>query len=564
MNLTADQKKQFALNFLRERQRCRTDLFYLCNEILAPPHSKIMVPHAHMPIVNHCQKFLGWKEKIDPETLRIFGGGPVVPMWELEGPRDRLLLISRGHLKTTIHTVGHAIQWILNYPDIRIGVGTATGDQGERIVKEIKGHFQFNPRLRYLFPEFCPPSKRAADFGSATEFTVPNRTRKELKEPTVMNISIGKTVASIHLDVIIASDVVTESNIATKGQIQEAKDFFGYIEPLRERFESKNGQSNVGWKFVEGTIYDFADYYQTILDHEAKLPENERQWKVTKRSCWVDKGKRIPLWPERFPAAELDRILRSPEVGPYIFSSQYELNPVAPGTGLATKEQIHYFPASLVKQLMPRYQKVATTIDLATLDGSNVDGDYVSMVVGAFDRDGRLDVVNIQHGRFTDEQVVNLMFLIQQVYPKNAEFRIQKDQISGGLKSLLKREMEKRKVWLNVKYVPIPTNESKTHRIIKNLRGWFALGLIRFADNLTCKIALEDEILRFPRGAHDDILDALADQMHNEEGEPVGEVIPRETNPYEPSFDTGLPGFSPYSYTREPEMTEHYAEVVGL
>lgn len=567
--LTKEQARHFCEVFIAKRQRARTDLFWLCNEVLAPPTSKIIVPHAHGAIIDHCQRFPGYFEAMHPEQ-GIVVSRPLVPMWELAGPRDNLLLVSRGHLKTTIHTVGHAVQWILNYPDVRILICTATGEQAERMVGEIKAHFQFNNRLRFIFPEFCPNAKRAADFGSKTEFTVPNRTRKELKEPTVMTASIGSVMASTHHDVMKCSDVVSEANTKTKGQIQEAKDFFGYLEPLRERGESKDGRSNVGWKDVEGTIYDFADYYSMILDHEAKLPEKQRQWHIAKQSCWVNKEKRLTLWPERFPAGELDRILNSPEVGPYIFSSQYELEPVPPGTGLATPEQIQFFPAHLIKQLMPRY-RVSTTIDVATLDGTNTDGDYCAMVTAGFDGDGRLDVFSIQNGRFSDEQLADLMFLTQRTYPKNMEFRIQKDQISGGFKTFLRREMAKRQAkgdpfwYLNVSYVPIPTNESKTHKIIRNLRGWFALGLIRFADNLTCKQELINQVIRFPRAKNDDILDALADQMHDAKGEAVSDSIPREVSAWTPDQDVSLGGFNPYGAGSLAESpNDCYAEVTGL
>lgn len=559
-NLTPEQKKAISAGYLRDRQRCRTDLFYLCNAVLAPAHSKIMVPHAHTPITDHFQKFKGWEEVMDWKNLRIVSSQTLCSLWDLEGPRDSMLLVSRGHLKTTID-IGHIIQWIINYPDIRVLIATATGEQAERMVKEIRGHFQFNNHFRWLFPEFCPPAKKAADFGSATEFTVPNRLRKELKEPTVMTASIGKVIASTHHEVIKADDVVSEGNTRTKGQIQETKDFFGYMEPLRERGPSKEGRSNVGWKDVVGTIYDFGDYMQMIVDHEAKLEPEKRQWKITKQSCWVDKEKRIALWPERFPPAELDRILNSPEVGPYIFSSQYELNPVPPGTGLATPDQIKFFPAKIVKQMMPRY-RIYTTIDLSTLDGTNVSGDYTAMVTAGFDSTGRLDVLSIQNGRFTDEQVVDLMFLIQQTYPQNVEFRIQKDQIAGGLRSFLRREMERRGKWLSVRYVSIPSNESKNHKIIRFLRSWFALGLIRFSDAISCKQELLNQIIRFPRGEHDDILDALADQMHDADGEPIGDAVPRGTVEVQPTVENQE--FSPYGNFIEPETSNCYAEVTGV
>jgi hypothetical protein len=49
--------------------------------------------------------------------------------------------------------MGHMIQWILNYPNIRI-------HQVHGSLKEIKGqHFQFNDMLRWLYPEYCPNAK---------------------------------------------------------------------------------------------------------------------------------------------------------------------------------------------------------------------------------------------------------------------------------------------------------------------------------------------------------------------------------------------------------------------
>lgn len=554
-----------ARKYLALRQRARTDLYFLANYVLAPSYSRIIVPHAHGAILDHCQKFKGYREAIEPKTGRIVAAELRSPIEDLEGSRDNLILASRGFLKTTIHTIAHGVQWIVNYPDIRMTIGTATAEQNERVISELKGHFQFNNLLRWLFPEFCPPAKKAADWGSRTEFTVPNRKRSS-KEPTVMGLSLGKPLASTHHDVMKFTDVVTEANTKTKGQIQETKDWFGYSEPLRERFTSKEGRSNVAWKDVEGTIYDHSDYHAMIVRHQRDLAEAERTWKITVQSCWADKAKRIPRWPERYPAAELDRILNSPEVGPYIFSAQYELNPVDPGSGLATFEQIKFFPAKVARQLMPRY-RIATTIDLATLDGTNVKGDYCAMVTGGFDPDGRLDVLSVQRGRFTDEKLIELMFLLQKVYPRNQEFRIQKDQISGGLKTLLRREMEKRRVWLNVRYVPIPSNESKTHRIIRNLRGWFALGLIRFSDAIegSTRNAIVDEILHFPKGEHDDFLDALADQMHDADGDPSSATIPRGPAEAQEAEMDETRGFNPYGNVWTPEdESACYAEVTGL
>ena len=160
------------------RQRGRVDLMFLANDILSPPDSRIITRHAHGCIIDHCQKFKGRVEKISGAKLSkhgtplVYTSEEACSMWNLEGERDRLLLVSRGFLKTTIHTVAHCIQWILNYPDVRILLCTATEEKAQLIINKIKQHFQFNPVFRWLYPEWCPDAKKVSDWGSSTQIRV--------------------------------------------------------------------------------------------------------------------------------------------------------------------------------------------------------------------------------------------------------------------------------------------------------------------------------------------------------------------------------------------------------
>lgn len=521
--MTKDEWRKICRQRLADRERARTDLYWLANVVLSPADSRIMVPHAHGAIVDHCQQFAGRHEIVYTDNFqwKMVKSQPRVPMNQLKGSRQNLLLVSRGHLKTTIHTIAHCIQWIINYEDVRILICTSTDEKASMIVGEMKSHFQFNAYFRFLFPEFCPDSKKVSDFGSKTEFTVPNRKRKA-KEPTVMTASVGKALASTHHDVIKCTDVVTENNVHTDGQIREVKEFFGYIEPLRERFESLDGEPNPAWKDVEGTLYHFADKHQDIIDSNSKLPEGQKDWKITQQSCWVDEKKSVPLWPERFPVKELQRLER--EIGPVLFAAQYELNQVRGVDGLASLENIKFFPAHIAAILMPRY-RIHTTIDCANMDPNSL-GDYTVITTCGFDQDGRCDVLSISRGHFTDEQFVDILFVVQELYPSNIDFKVQKDHISSTLGGYLRREQAKRGKFLNIHYLPNSGRGSKSYRIIKGLQGWFMHGIIRFSDAISCKNDLIMEILRFPKGKHDDILDTLADQFENRDGEPIGDVYP--------------------------------------
>ncbi|HEX8838736.1 MAG TPA: phage terminase large subunit, partial [Candidatus Acidoferrum sp.] len=427
---------------------------------------------------------------------------PVKDIWELDGPRNTLILFPRGHLKTTIITIAHTIQWILNYPNIRILISTATGDQCTKMLREIKGHFQFNKRFRGMFPDYCPPAKKAADFGSMEEFTVPNRTLHR-KEPTVSTCSVGKVIAGAHYEVIKNSDLVDKENVKTPGQIADVISHFGYLNPLLERSAISPFH---GWTDVEGTRYDFGDLYGRLLAAGT--------WRTLVRP----RDGEDTVWPARFPVSELKRIER--EIGPQIFSAQYRNKPVPPEGGLCDPKEIVFLPGTTVRQLMPML-RLHCTIDLHGLEPAKNDNDFTALTVHGFDRDGRMYVVDIRHGRFTPHQVIWHVFDIYSRYPHIVDFKIEKDAHARVLLPFLQREMSKRQRFPIMVPIRRDTHTTKQQRI-RGLQSWFKAGIIRFADDLSCKPELILEIMQFPSqssGVHDDILDTLADAMQNSEGD---------------------------------------------
>src|SRR5581483_3196559 len=100
---------------------------------------------------------------------------------EQDEAKQRLLLDPRGHFKTTLD-IADIVQWILNFPDIRILIMSGKRDFAMRMLGEVKRHFQHNDKLRAIFPDFCAP--RNAEFGTTEEFTVPARKNFKLREPT--------------------------------------------------------------------------------------------------------------------------------------------------------------------------------------------------------------------------------------------------------------------------------------------------------------------------------------------------------------------------------------------
>lgn len=536
------------------RQRARTDLLWLCNKVL---DYKDVGPIPHNTLTQSMQKFYGGSENIDPRSLRCNGYIPTVPLWVLTGPRFRLWLWPRGHLKTTILTIAHSIQWVLNYPDVRILISTAVAQQAQDMLREMKGKFQFNDAMRWLFPEFCPPENKAAEFGNQDSFIAPCRTR-HAKEPTVSVSSIGKVIAGYHYEVLKFSDMVDKENVKTPAGIRDSIDHFNFCDPLLERCTIAPFH---GWKDVEGTRYAIADLYGDILRKEDK--RETKTWQVTIDSADPrDRADGKPLWPSRFPESELRRIEAEDE-GQYC--SQYRQRPIPESSALAKREDIVFFPRKAL-DVVP-IQRWHATVDLHGME-QNVRNDYTVITVGGFDRDGRLYVVDIRRGRFNPFEVIAQIFDVWAKH-KLHDIKIEKDAHARVLLPFLQRAAQKKGVFPVIVPIKRDTRIAKVSRI-RGLNAWFKTGIIRFVDGEPWKADLLEEILNFPDPSiHDDILDTLADMMQNRDGGVEYDINPRAPEDQFPKpfvVHSRIRGFDEWGHPLflgdEPE--EVYAKVTGL
>lgn len=502
-NIATEELQRRAEQYKKVRQAARTNLLYFCNEILG---YKDVTKEVHGEIIKQLQHFKGGTDTIDEKGVIKYE--PAISLWHLEGLRNLLILFPRGHLKTTIITIAHTIQWIINYPNVRMLISTATGDQCKKMLMEIKGHFQYNNKFRLFFPEFCPLPKRAADFGSQEEFTVPCRTLHR-KEPTLSTCSVGKVIAGAHYEVIKNSDLVDKENVKTPNQIADVIGHFGYLNPLLERSEIAPYH---GWTDVEGTRYDFGDLYGRLKDSG------------TYATLIRPRDDQDSVWPARFPESELKRIEK--EIGSYIYSCQYRNKPIPPEGGLCDPKDIVFLGRRVLGDIQPML-RLHCTIDLHGMEPSKNDNDFTVLNVHGFDRDGRLYVVDLRRGRYTPQEVIWHVFDIYARYPQMIDFKIEKDAHARVLLPFLHREASKRQRFPTMVPIKRDTHTSKQQRI-RGLQPWFKAGIIRFAEDLGCKTDLILEIMQFPSqssGVHDDILDTLADAMQNREGGVNDDVV---------------------------------------
>lgn len=533
------------------RQYGRTSLLWLCQNVLG---YKDVSKEVHGNLYRSLQAFKGGEDTASgkpingypsPGTFKDLTDGyrpAVADIWDLGGARERLILIPRNHLKTSVATIAHTIQWIINYPNIRILLSSGTGDQVKGFLRAIKEHFTTNEMFRWLYPEFVPHGKSVKEFGNQEMFSVPCR-RIIRPEPTVNTLSVGAVVAGAHYDVIKHDDLVDKENCRTPEQIQTVKNHFGMLDPLLQRVEpseTRPASQCHGWTDVIGTRYDYSDLYGTLIDGHRKSLEStgKSDWLILEQSAIVsgdlsDPDNCVTLWPKRFPPSELLRIANDPTRGWPHLSSQYLMNPRSEKDGLLESEkEIVWVPQDVIRKLYA-YLTLHITVDLAGMEPSTnklADNDFTVINLHGFGHDGTLFILSILRGRYTPFEVIDLLFKLSGIHPRLMDIKIEKEAHARVLLPFLKREMAKRGKFLPIVEIRRDNRTSKQQRI-KGLQPWFRNGSIKFADSQPHKLAITDEIMRFPRYAHDDILDTVADAMQNRDGGVTVDVLPMGKQP---------------------------------
>jgi hypothetical protein len=206
------------------------------------------------------------------------------------------------------------------------------------------------------------------------------------------------------------------------------------------------------------------------------------------------------LWPTRYAPEEYESIKQA--IGPYDWSALYQQSPILSENQEFRNDWFKHRDRAEIDRLNTRS---FLTIDTAY---SQRDGaDYIGVTENYIDQQNNWNIAAYRV-RFNPADLVNFLFTIQD--KRNFEkIGIEKTAFTEGLKPFLDEEMRKRN-----RFLPIVALEHK--QIAKETR---IRGLIpRYASGSVYHIKgecahLEEEMLQFPLGAHDDVLDSLAYQQ---------------------------------------------------
>lgn len=443
-----------------------------------------------------CTKYLGYKDwdKVHDE-LEVMLNSP---------SKRKLILVPRGHLKTAIVTKAYTIQKLLKNPDSRILIANQVWDKAREMLYEIKDYLTTKSELPLLFGNFV------SERWNQDELVIRQR-KKALSAPSVGTTGVEAEMTSTHYDVIIGDDLQGLQNCQTPEQRQKVKRFYRSLLDLLEPG---------GELIIVGTRWHQDDLYQEILDNERDF------YDVTVRKA-VEDGKII--FPKKF-SFKMDSESKSWVHDPtgmsfdYInylkkskgaeYFAQYENNPIDEEHQLFKKGMFKYWGKK------PEGLYVGMAVDFAISEARQAD--YTAIVVLGMDKDWNLYVLDYMRGHWSPSDIVRNIFDMQSRW-KPFVVGMEVNGFQRTLKTAVEEEMRKRRQYFGITEIRNGPEASKETRI-KSLEPFYRSGSVYHAAWMQDK-ELEQELMAFPKGKNDDLIDAAAmtlPLMHKGSDAPVG------------------------------------------
>lgn len=206
------------------------------------------------------------------------------------------------------------------------------------------------------------------------------------------------------------------------------------------------------------------------------------------------------LHPERYTAAALHRIRRT--IGPRDWSALYQQQPTPDEGEYFQKENFRYYGSNPARNEMT----VFAAADLAISKEQHAD--YSVFVVGGIDANDDLWILDVRRDRWDAMQIIDQIFDIQTVWGPQV-FGIEEGVITKSLGPFLNKRIREEKMYkLNVHKLSISMRD-KVMRA-RPIQGRMKQGKVKLPENAAWLPDFVHELLRFPNGAHDDQVDALA------------------------------------------------------
>lgn len=482
------------------RRMCRTNLKFLCKEILGMDK---------------------WDDVLH-DDLQAF----------LDNSGDhKLILVPRGHLKSSIVTVGWTIQQILINPNEAVLLRNAVWDLSREFLKQISNYLN-SEILEQIFGEFCRPdsiwTKEVVEVAQKTDLVD--------RQPTITTAGLETALTGRHFRKILDDDLVGQQNVTTKEQALKVIQTYGDSENL---LNSGGSHVIIGTRWANRDLYGhiLAEDCRTVNGYHVDKRDGPEGWRKAYQR-WLKKEPNVGA---AFAKGRFDVYLRrAEENGQVIFAKEYcmtdkeqemlaslnvhkksletlkrnpaqyacQMNNDPLDDDLIEFRREWFLRTERTPELMQQLMSIRALISIDPAFRLKQTNDFSGIAVTKALNDGRIFVLEAKQIKINAAQLVDEIFKLVSIYKP---YKVCIETVSAQilLVDLLKNEMKRRNTWFTIEEVKTSTTETKAMKI-RGLVEYYSNGRLIHLGQL---VDLESQLLEFPRGTHDDIIDALSQQI---------------------------------------------------
>jgi predicted phage terminase large subunit-like protein len=456
-----------------ERRRATRDMFYLAKWVLGEQFMQPGKPSL-------------WLDKHE-KLCRLLEG-----LWLTRDQRPWKTTVKvewpRGTYKSTICTWAFPVWVMLREPNTRILIDSFNSENAQNFMAPIKETFE-NAYFQELFGDRRSPT-------NWNQESITLKRTGNYPQPTITCSGLNAEKTSQHYDLIIADDTQSEATSESREQIDSVIRNFKLYESLLV----KGGMIlNVGTRWAFDDLGEFIDKLEAA-DANAQRP---KRIFISKYSAFTrnEEGKFTTdlEFPDILSKEELAHARATQ--GAFLFSCNYLCSPRSDETAVFKKEWLRYHTKSATDM---QNANIYMTIDPAG-EGTFAAADWNVIMIVAITAQYDIYVLHYRRGKWSREKLFrNVMEVWDYYKPRYAavETVFQQHELAAWLKAeaLLKGRPI---AWWTLK----TTQKTKQHRI-GALQPYAEMGKLYLAEHTMRD--LEDEMLQYPQGEHDDLLDSLA------------------------------------------------------